>query len=201
MSRSPLEDLCSLARAQLRERIRSCRCDGQLSRDPSLLPNSTLLYYGRLLKTGVSAIEASYVDYIDRKVFAGFVTSQDAENYARIAIFKEMICFNLHHNAIAGSRIRIPGLFTMLGGPAFGPNALVKLLKHYNWGKVVIYFQNAPEEGITSETFASMALLEGIEFDMIKRESPGAVKKDLKDLDAANSNIFIFFGGSLQPVD
>jgi hypothetical protein len=162
-----------------------------------------MLYYGRVLATGVSAIESSYVDYVDRKVLAGFVTSSDGESYARIAKDHEMICFNVYHDAIAGSQARIPGFFTMLGGPAFGPNALVKIIKHYGWDKVALYFQNAPEDVISSETFVSIALLEGIEFDLQKRESAGAgaVEADFKDLQVAESNIFVFFGGSLRPFD
>ena len=158
-----------------------------------------MLYYGRLLATGVSAIESSYVDYVDRKVLAGFVTSSDGESYARIAKDHEKICFNVYHESIAGSQARIPGFFTMLGGPAFGPNALVKIIKHYGWDKVALYFQNSPEDVISSETFVSIALLEGIEFDLQKRESAGggAAEADLKALQAAKSNIFIFFGGSM----
>ena len=178
--------------------LRSFCSVGRLSENPSLLPNTTVLYSGRILNTGVTAIESSYVDYIDRKILAGFVTSSDPESYARIAMDHQMICFNVYVNAIAG-QARIPGLFTMLGGPAFGPNALVKIIRHYRWSKVVLYFQNAPEDVISSEAFASIALKEGIDLDLQKRESAGegAAEADLKALQAAKSNIFIFFGGSM----
>ncbi len=149
----------------------------------------------------MSAIEWGYVDYIERKVFAGFVSSSDPESYARIAIDHGMICFNVYLNAIVG-QARIPGLFTMFGGPAFGPTALAKIIKHYGWDKVALYFQNAPADVASSEAFIAIALSEGIEFDMQRRESAGvgAVKADLQALQAAKSNIFIFFGGSLRPI-
>ena len=85
----------------------------------------------------------------------------------------------------------------MLGGPACGPDALVSIIKFYEWSKVVLYFQNAPEDVIMSEAFVSAALSKGIEFDLQKRESAGAgaVEADLYDLLAAKSNIFVFFGG------
>ena len=163
-----------------------------------MLPNTTVLYYGRILNTGVSAIESSYVDYIDRKILAGFVTSSDPESYARIAMDHQMICFNVYVNAIAG-QARIPGLFMMLGGPACGPDALVSIIKHYNWSKVVLYFQNEPAVVVLSEAFVSIALFHSIDFDLQKRESAGAgaAEADLNDLQAAKSNIFVFFGGLL----
>ena len=162
-----------------------------------MLPNTTVLYYGRILATGISAIESSYVDYVENDVMAGFVTSSDVDGYARIPTDHEMIVFNVHDTALRGSQARIPGLFTMLGGPAFGPDALVSIIKHYNWQKVVLYFQNAPQNVIVSEAFVSDALSEGIEFDLQKRESAGtgAAEADLSDLQAAKSNIFVFFGG------
>ncbi len=83
----------------------------------------------------------------------------------------------------------------MLGGPAFGPNSLVKIIKHYGWDKVVVYFQNSRQDVASSETFASIALAEGIEFDLRESAGAGAVEADLKDLQAAKSNIFILFGG------
>ena len=62
----------------------------------------------------------------------------------------------------------------MLGGPAFGPNALVKIVKHYGWQRVAMYYQNTPSEVITANTFVSLALLEGVQFDLQKRESSTA---------------------------
>ncbi len=164
-----------------------------------MLPNTTVLYYGRSLATGVSPIESSYVDYVENDVIAGFVSSNNADSYARIPILNEMIVFNVYDDPFRGSHVRIPGLFTMLGGPAFGPDALVSIIKFYGWTKVVLYFQNAPEESSISETFVSAALSEGIEFDLQKRESAGtgAAEADLSDLQAAKSNIFVFFGGQL----
>jgi hypothetical protein len=174
-------------------------CVGRLSEDPNILLNTTVLYYGRVQTTGVSAVESGYRDYIERKVTAGFVTSTDGENYAKIGIDREMVVFNVFEYPFAGSQTRIPGLFTMLGGPAFGPNALAKIIKHYGWGTVALYFQNAKEDVIMSETFVSIALLEGIMFDLQKRESAGvaAIEVDFADLVSAKSNVFIFFGGPL----
>ena len=174
-------------------------CIGRLSENPSLLPNTTVLYYGRILATGVSAIESSYVDYVENDVIAGFVTSSDVERYSRIPIDHELIVFNVYDEPSPGSQARIPGFFTMLGGPACGPDALVSIIKHYEWSKVVLYFQNARNVVVLSEAFVSIALLGGIEFDLQKRESAGAgaAEADLNDLQAAKSNIFVFFGGSL----
>ena len=52
---------------------------------------------------------------------------------------------------------------------------------------------------MSSEAFASIALKERIDLDLQKRESAGegAAEADLKALQAAKSNIFIFFGGSM----
>ncbi len=178
-------------------------CIGRLSENPSLLPNTTVLYNGRILATGVSAIESSYVDYVENDVMAGFVTSSDVNGYARIPIDHEMIVFNVYDTAFRGSQARIPGLFTMLGGPACGPAALVSIIKHYNWSPVVLYFQNDPEDVVMSEAFVSYAQFNGIEFDLQKRESAGtgAAEADLRNLQAARSNIFVFFGGVLQSFD
>jgi hypothetical protein len=161
-----------------------------------------VLYNGRILATGVSAIESSYVDYVENDVIAGFVSSNDAASYARIPIDHESIVFHLYDDPISGSQARIPGFFMMLGGPACGPDALVSIIKHYNWSKVVLYFQNAPEDVVMSEAFMSVALSKGVAFDLQKRESAGtgAAEADLKDLQAAKSNIFVFFGGLLRPL-
>ena len=176
---------------------------GQLSENPSLLPNTTVLYYGRILATGVSAIESSYVDYVENSATAGFATGADVDGYARIPINRERIAFNVDDPPVSGSHVRIPGLFTMLGGPAFGPDALVSIINFYEWSNVVLYFQNAPEVVVLSEAFVSLALFNGIEFDLQKRESAGtgAAEADLHDLQAAKSNIFVFFGGLLQSFD
>jgi hypothetical protein len=175
---------------------------GRRSADTSLLPNTTVLYYGRVLSSGVrSTVEWSYVDYIERNVLAGFVSSNDAGSYARIGIDHQSIAFSVSNDAIPGSEARIPGLFTMLGGPAFGPSALVRIIKHYGWERAVLYFQNAPGEVILSETFVSMARLEGIKLDLQKRESAvSAAEDDFADLVAATSNVFLFFGGHAWPV-
>jgi hypothetical protein len=176
---------------------------GRLSEDPNILLNTTMLYYGRVLTTGVSAGESGYVDFIEHKVFAGLVTSSGGESYAQFARDHQMVVFNVQDDAFPGSHRRVPGLFTMLGGPAFGPNALAKIIKHYGWETVALYFQNAQENVMSSEIFVSTALLDGIVFDLQKRESFGkaAIEADFEDLVSAKSNVFIFFGGSLQPSD
>ncbi len=162
-----------------------------------------MLYYGRVLTTGVSPVEAGYVDFVERKVFAGFVTSSDSEGYVELAMDREMITFSVYDAPMVRSQTRVPGFFTMLGGPAFGPDALVKIIKHYEWNRVVLYFQNAPDDVVATEAFTSMALSEGIGFDLQKRESAGlaALEVDFADLVATQSNVFIFFGGSLRPLD
>jgi hypothetical protein len=162
-----------------------------------------MLYYGRFLMTGVSAVESGYVDFADRRVLAGFFSSGNGGDYSKIAMDHEMVVFNVYHENLAGSQTRIPGYFGMLGGPAFGPKALAKIIKHYGWKTVALYYQNAPEDVITSEIFVSIALLDGIKFDLQKRESSGtaAIEVDFRDLLSAKSNVFIFFGGALQPLD
>ena len=144
-------------------------------------------------------------------------------DYASFAIEEDRVFFDLFHFARANSQTRIPGYFPMLGGPAFGPNALVKIIKHYGWqrcatsgfvqsstrlaseglllrglNRVAMYYQNAPSEVITADTFLSLALLEGVQFELQKRESSTAkgVEIDYQDLLSAESNVFIFFGGS-----
>jgi hypothetical protein len=63
-----------------------------------------------------------------------FATVQAANSdYASFAIEEDRVFFDLFHFARANSQTRIPGYFPMLGGPAFGPNALVKIIKHYGW--------------------------------------------------------------------
>ena len=120
------------------------------------------------------------------------------DHYAKVAIEEGRVFFDVYHYAMANSQALIPGYFPMLGGPAFGPNALVKIIKHYGWRKVATYYQNAPSEVVTADAFVSLALLEGVQFDLQKRESSTAkgVEKDYDDLLHAKSNIFIFFGGS-----
>jgi hypothetical protein len=176
-------------------------CVGQLSANPSLLPNTTVEYYGRVLTTLVSTVEWSFADYIENKVLAGFVSSSDVGSYAKIAVDHEMICFSVSQNAFVSTQTLIPGLFTMLGGPSLGPNALVSIIQHYRWTKVALLSQNAPAELVLSEAFASLALLEGIEVDLQKRESARstAAEDDFADLMAAKSNVFVIFGGSLRP--
>jgi hypothetical protein len=96
------------------------------------------------------------------------------------------------------SQTRIPGYFPMLGGPAFGANALVGIIKHYGWDRVATYNQNFLSDVVTSETFVSLAMSQGVQLALQKRESSTAEGKevDLQDLLDAKSNIFIFFGGS-----
>ena len=162
-----------------------------------------MLYTGRILVTGVSAIESSYLDYVENDVIAGFATVPDADGYARIPVDREWIVFNVYDYPISGSQTRTPGLFTMLGGPSFGPDALVSIIQHYNWSKVVLYYQNDPDVVVMSEAFVSIALFHSIEFDLQMRESAGAgaAVADLNDLQAAESNIFVFFGGLLLSFD
>ncbi len=119
-------------------------------------------------------------------------------DYAKVAIEEGRVFFDVYHYAMANTQTRIPGYFIMFGGPSFGPNALVKIIKHYRWSKVALYYQNAPSEVVTADTFVSLALLEGVEFELQKRESSTEEgrKIDYEDLQAARSNIYIFFGGS-----
>ena len=88
-----------------------------------------------------------------------------------------------------------PGYFQMLGGPASGPEALVATIQHWGWKRIVVYFQNDPDAVKIADTFASLALPKGIEFELQLRESPGKDKGDVLQLLAARSNIYIFFGG------
>ena len=93
----------------------SIRCTprtGQRSKNPSLLPNTTVLFYGRILATGVSPLESSYVDYVENDVIAGFVSSNDAGSYARIPIDRERIVFNLYDSPISGSQRAVQCRFT-----------------------------------------------------------------------------------------
>jgi hypothetical protein len=88
-----------------------------------------------------------------------------------------------------------PGYFQTLGGPASGPEALVATIQHWGWKRIVVYFQNDPGAVKIADTFASLALPKGIEFELQLRESPGKDKGDVLQLLAARSNIYIFFGG------
>jgi hypothetical protein len=162
-----------------------------------MLPNTTLLYYGRVLQLGVSAVEAGYIDFAENKVFAGFGTSSDVEQYVRIARDHEMNVFNVYHDSISGSDKKIPAYFVMLAGPAFGPTALVNIIKHYDWRKVVVYYQNAPEDINSANTFVNLALENKVELGLQKQESSGAgaVEADFNDLNNVKSNVFVFFGG------
>ncbi len=119
-------------------------------------------------------------------------------DYAKLAINEGRVFFDLYSYSIKNSQTRIPGYFPMLGGPAIGADTLVEIIKHYGWHRVVAYYQNFPADVATASTFVSLALLEGVQFDLQKRESPTAqgVEIDYQDLLNAESNIFIFFGGS-----
>ncbi len=122
-------------------------------------------------------------------------------DYAKFAIEEARVYFDLFHHAMPNSQMRIPGYFPMLGGPAFGANALVGIIHHYQWHRVAMYYQNSLPEVVTSETFVSLAMSEGVQLALQKRESSTAAGKevDLQDLLDAKSNIFIFFGGSSEP--
>ncbi len=119
-------------------------------------------------------------------------------DYAKVAIEEGRVFFDVYHYAMANTQTRIPGYFIMFGGPSFGPSALVNIIKHYGWQQVAIYYQNVPSEVVTAETFVSLALLEGVEFELQKRESSTEEGRriDYQDLHTARSNIYIFFGGS-----
>jgi hypothetical protein len=161
------------------------------------LPNTSLLYYGRTSSVEVSSSEQSYIDFVANGVFAGFGSITGMDEYSKFAIKRGKIMFNDGDDVLSASNTRIPGYFTMLGGPSSGPNALVKIIKHYSWERVVLYYQNAPSETAQVETFSSLAEAEGITFELQKRESAGtsAAEVDVNTLLNAKSNIFVFFGG------
>ena len=164
-----------------------------------MLPNTTLLYYGRAPRTGISLVEEGYRDFSvgGRHAFAGFASSYTISDYAKIQIHNHRLFFDISHNE--GEHPRIPGFFQMLGGPAFGTTALVEIIQHYGWKRVVLYFQTDPGIASTSERFASRAAAQGIELDMQLRESTGTdgAESDFETLVKGTSNVFIFFGGLL----
>ncbi len=127
-----------------------------------------------------------------------FAVQPNTEDYSRVPIDLGKLFFDIYHNAISNSQTRIPGYFVMVGGPAFGPNAMTKAIKYFGWQKVASYYQNDPQDVITADTFASLALSEGITLALQKRESATQAGKeqDYQDLLKTETNIFIFFGGS-----
>ena len=114
------------------------------------------------------------------------------EQYANLAQDLGRVVVDLYE---ATHDMRKPGYFQMLGGPASGPEALVATIQHFNWQRIVVYFQNDPDAVKIADTFASLALPKGIEFELQLRERPGKDKGDVLQLLAAHSNIYIFFGG------
>jgi hypothetical protein len=91
----------------------------------------------------------------------------------------------------------------MVGGPAFGPNALAKIIEYFRWKKVALYLQNDPQDVTTASTFTQFALAANIIFALQKREgsTAAALEQDYRDLLSVETNVFIFFGGacSLTP--
>jgi hypothetical protein len=169
------------------------------SEDRTILPNSSLSYYGRISSAALIAAEQGYVDFATRGVFAGFGSLTGIEDYSKIAIRRQTIIFSLSGDVLSGSSTRIPGYFPMLGGASFGPNALVNIIKSFGWKRVASYYQNAASEVVQAEEFSALAAGNGISFEMQQRESAGAIDSDLQNLKLAKSNIFIFFGGGPFP--
>jgi len=118
--------------------------------------------------------------------------------YSVIAIEQGKLFLDIYHNAIANSQAKIPGYLPMVGGPAFGPNALAKIIEYFGWKKVALYLQNDPQDVITASTFTQFALAANIIFALQKREgsTAAALEQDYKDLLAVETNVFIFFGGA-----
>jgi hypothetical protein len=169
------------------------------SEDRTILPNSSLSYYGRISSAALIAAEQGYVDFATRGVFAGFGSLTGIDDYSKIAIRRQTIIFSLSGDVLSGSSKRIPGYFPMLGGASFGPSSLVQIIKSFGWKKVVLYYQNAASEVVQAEELSTLAAGNGISFEMQQRERAGAINSDLRDLKLAESNIFIFFGGGSFP--
>ena len=166
---------------------------------PHILPNTTLLYYGRAPQVGMNLVEEGYLDFSAkaRHAYAGFASSYTITDYAKIQVGNKRIFFDI--SPIEGEQPRIPGFFQMLGGSAFGSTALVEIIRYYGWKRVVLYFQTDPGNERTREMFASSASAAGIQLEQQLRESKGrtAAQDDFEILSKAESNVFIFLGGLL----
>ncbi len=122
----------------------------------------------------------------------------NCEEYSIIAIKQGKLFLNIYDDAIANSQAKIPGYLPMVGGPAFGPNALAKIIEYFGWSKVALYLQNDPQDVTTASTFTQFAQAANIIFALQKREgsTAAALEQDYKDLLAVETNVFIFFGGA-----
>jgi len=138
-----------------------------------------------LKKTEFSLIFFTSQERIHRRAFRGISPCLAARPLARMP-------WSRSSSTMAGKGAPHPVLFNLR--PCLASEGL--LLRGLN--RVAMYYQNAPSEVITADTFVSLALLEGVQFDLQKRESSTAkgVEIDYQDLLNAESNVFIFFGGS-----
>ncbi len=123
-----------------------------------MLPNTTLIPYGLVLSPELAVYEIAYDQYVARGAFAGVMSVSGITDYAKFGTHKKRIVLSAGHDTMAGSNKRIPGFLPMLGGPAFGPNALVQLIKYFGWKRVVMYYQNTPDDSAAAETFVTLAL-------------------------------------------
>ena len=170
-----------------------------LSVDADVLNHTEVVSYGRVLTSEMSIFEIAHEDFVVRKAHAGIASTTGIRDYATVGTSKKRLVISAAHDTMVSSNKRIPGFFPMLGGPSFGPNALVRVIKRYAWERVVLYYQNTVEDQSAAETFVTLALEQNVGFELQKRESSGAdsARTDFKSLQAAKSNIFIFFGGSI----
>ena len=167
--------------------------------DADVLNRTEVVSYGRVLTSEMGIFDIAHEDFVVRKAHAGIASTTGIRDYATVGTSKKRLVISAAHDTMVSSNKRIPGFFPMLGGPSVGPNALVRVIKRYAWESVVLYYQNTVEDQSAAETFVTLALEQHVGFELQKRESSGAdsARTDFKSLQAAKSNIFVFFGGSI----
>jgi hypothetical protein len=116
----------------------------------------------------------------------------DVTLYAAMAQSSKRVIFDMNFEASVATKA--PNFFQFLSGAAFGPEALLALLRYYGWKQVALFYLNKADTTASAEAFATIAETSGIRFALRRRSSDTEV--DRKVLESAESNVFIFFGGS-----
>ena len=112
--------------------------------------------------------------------------------YATMALYTKRVIFDMNFETSATNRPS--NVFQFLSGAAFGPDALVTLLRYYGWKQVGLLFLSKSDTAASARTFTVAAEKAGIHFALSRQSSN--LEADQKALVNAASNVFIFFGGS-----
>ncbi len=103
------------------------------------------------------------------------------------------VFFNIGRSRARNS-VRASGYFLFLGGPAFGIDALLAIFGVFKWKRAVVYSQNDDDDLLLATAFTEALTARGNDWKIALQlvETGGG---DVEHLLAAESNVFVFFGG------